>query len=131
MVETPQLHSAALPRVEVGSCVDGTTRSQRVAYAPELGKRITVTFHGRGVVTHRVVDVVGGTVGVHGSPVLTLGPVGPKFLDDVVLHERVRGPPVQAQVADAARVEAAREINDPTTAVAPTLTENAITDISP
>jgi hypothetical protein len=107
-----ELEAGLGPGVEVGADVDGARGAVVLADGPEL-------VEGAGALDRRLVDAAGLGDGV-GAAVLRdgaeLGGLGrgvvvAERLDDVVLDQRVLGPPVDGQVAVALRAEGAREVD--------------------
>ena len=109
---------------------DGAAGPLRLPDAPVLVEGLGA-FDGRGVVPRRLVDVVRAAVAGDGALVRSRGPVGAPVVDDVVLDERVRRPPVEGQVGVAGRVEAARVGHGPAAAVAPALAGDEVAGVAP
>src|SRR5690606_34247527 len=131
VLELAEIHPCARPGVEVVPGGDGAGADHlRLADAPVLveGAR---ALDGGGVVPRRLVDVVRAAVAVHGAAVLAGGPVAAPVVDDVVLHQRVRRPAVEAAVAVARGVEVAAVADRPAPAVAPALAGDEVAAVGP
>ena len=112
VVVRPELEAVLGPRVEVGANVDRARGAVVLADRPELVK-------GAGALDGRLVDAAGLGDGIGAAILgdgaelggLRRGIVVAERLDDVVLDQRVLGPPVDGQIAVALRVEGAREVD--------------------
>ena len=112
VVVRAELEAGLGPGVEVGADVDGARGAVVLADGPELVK-------GAGAFDRGLVDAAGLGDGVGAAVLgdgaelagLRRGVVVAERLDNVVLDQRVLGPPVDGQVAVALRAEGAREVD--------------------
>ena len=107
-----ELETGLGPGVEVGADVDRARRAVALADRPELVEGAGALDGGL-VDTLRLGNGVGAAVLVDGAELgrLRRRVVVAEGLDDVVLDQRVLGPPVDGQVAVALRVELALEVD--------------------
>ncbi len=107
-----ELEAVLGPGVEVGADVDGARGAVVLADGPELVKGGRADDGGL-VDTLGLGDGVAAAVDGDGAELAGLrrGVVVAERLDDVVLDQRVLGPPVDGQVAVALGAEGAREVD--------------------
>jgi hypothetical protein len=109
-----EVEAIALPRVEMGAGVDGTARTVGLTDGPVLVERGRADDR-RLVDALGAEDVVRRAIGSDRAEPLRprAGVVGAEVLDDVVLDERVGRPAIDGEIAVAARVEGAAEVDGP------------------
>lgn len=107
VVERAHGHSMALPRVEVVSGVDRSAGAVALANGPVLVEG-SGSLDRRRVHALGPVDVVGAAIRRHGANMCqpSGGVIRAEVVADVVLHERVGGPPVEREVGVSSWVEA-------------------------
>ncbi len=79
----------------------------------------------------RLVDIVRTAVARDGALEIVLGPVGAVVLENVVLDQWIRRPPVETEVAVARGVERARVVNAPASSGFPTLATDEVPRVGP
>jgi hypothetical protein len=132
VVVVSEVHAGLSPSIEVVLHVDGAAGALVAADRPVLVESLS-TVDGRLLVTGGHVEIVGVTVGVDSTSVLSLatGVVRAVALNDVVLDERAASPAVNAKVSVALRVEGTSVVDGSASTRVPSLSTNKVTSVAP
>jgi hypothetical protein len=132
VVVVTKAHASLRPGVEVSLHVDGTAGALVAADGPVLVEGLDA-IDGRLLVAGGHVDIVGVTVGVDGSLLLSIlaGVVRTVVLDDVVLDERAPSPTVDGKVTVALRAERAAVVDGSAGTGVPSLATDKVTGVAP